>query len=309
MNNYVIQRLAQVVPTIIGVTFFVFLTMSLLPGDPVRIAIERGMVHATDEQIEQQRQRLGLDRPFIVQYGLWMGRVVQGDLGISFHTGRRVRDLVANNIMATVELGLVSIIFAIVTGVPLGVFSALRRGTWWDTGATIIAVAGVSIPNFWLGLLLIWFFGLTLGWLPSFGLGTWQHLVLPAVTLGTGSMAIIARLTRSSLVEILQQDYITTAHAKGLRKRTVAYKHALGNALIPVVTIIALSLGTMLSGTIIVENVFGRPGLGRLAVEGLIDRDYPIVQATVLVLGLTVVVANLLADLTYAVIDPRIRYG
>ena len=316
MHLYILRRVWQSIPVVIGVTLLVFLMMHMMPVDIVRMMLTEHQAGTlptasgsiTDDQIEELRVRLGLHRPIPVQYLAWLWDVLKGDLGVSWRTGRAVSNMIRNNARATVELGVSSLLLGIAFGIPLGILAAVKQNSWWDSGATVFSVIGISMPSFWKGLMLLWLFGLVLGWFPSMGSGTWRHLVLPALTLGIGGMALITRLTRGSMVEVLRQDYVTTARSKGLSERVVTYKHGLRNALIPVITIVGLSLGRMLSGAVIVENVFGRPGLGRIAVQAIWDRDFPVVQATVLILAIAFILGNLLTDIAYGFVDPRIRY-
>ena len=317
MLEYVIRRLVMLVPTVLGVSLLVFLAMHFMPTDPARmmltehragqVAVEVGGI--TEEMIEAQRIRMGLHRPLYAQFGSFVWNVVRGDLGESWRTGRRVSTMIMRNLPYTVELSLGGLLIGTFLGISFGVISALKHKTWFDTSAMFLSVVGVSMPSFWLALMLLLFIGMRIDWIPNFGSGTFAHVLLPATTLGLRGAAMIARITRSSMLEILGEDYVRTARAKGLSERVVVYKHSLKNALIPVVTLVGLSLGAVLSGTVILENVFGRPGLGRLAVDFLLERDFPVVQAVILLIAIAYVVANLVVDITYGYIDPRIRYG
>jgi peptide/nickel transport system permease protein/oligopeptide transport system permease protein len=261
------------------------------------------------DQVAKMRAELHLDEPIIVQYGRFVGGALRGDLGTSIRSRRPVTTEIGENVASTMQLALAAMVVAVAIGVPLGLIAALWRNSWLDVGAMAVALLGVSMPSFWLGLLLIFVFSLHLAWLPATGGGDLAHLILPAVTLGTIASAIIARLTRSSMLEVLGQDYVRTARAKGLAWWGVVVRHALKNALIPVITIFGLQFGNLLAGAVIVETVFSRPGLGRLIVGGILTKDFPLVQGTVLVVAASYVLINVLVDVAYAVADPRIRYS
>jgi peptide/nickel transport system permease protein len=307
MGKYIIRRLVATIPVLLGVTLAVFSMLHLVPGDPIRMML--GEFQMTPEQIEQIRATLDLDRPLYEQYPLFLFNALQGDLGTSIRTRRPVLTEIGDRIGSTVQLALAGLGVAVVIGVTLGIIAAVRQNTWADMSAMVIAMLGVSMPNFWLGFLLIFVFSLHLGWFPAAGGGTFRHLVLPALTLGVSAAAVIARLTRSSMLEVLRQDYIVAARAKGLKNNVVVLRHALRNALIPTVTILGLQFGQLLAGTVVVETVFGRPGIGRLIVTAILEKDFPVVQGVVLVIAVTYVLINLLVDVTYAFLDPRIRYG
>lgn len=335
MASYILRRLIQALPVFLGVTFVVFLLLYLTPGDPVELFLEKGG-RASPEEIERLRQELGLDRPFLVQYGQFVLGIFRGDLGRSIVHRRPVSQLIWERLPATVELTLVASSIALLVGIPSGVIAAVRRNTLFDATATLVSLAGVSLPGFWLGLILIVIFSVTLKIFPAAGRisfamdlapgtgfllldallqGNWaafgdvlRHLILPALATCGGMMAMTMRLTRSSLLETLHQEYVQTARAKGAPERRVVLRHALRNALLPVVTAIALNLGALLGGNMVVEAVFGWPGLGRLTVEAVKTRDYPLVQGCVLVYALTYVILNLLADLSYAYLDPRVSH-
>ena len=306
MVSYIIRRLLLTVPTLIGVTLIVFSMVRLIPGDP---AIAIAGEHASVEVVTAIRERLGLDRPFIVQYAIFLGNLLRGDLGRSAWTGRPVSTELWGRFRNTLELTGASILIALVVGVLAGIISATRQYSFFDYIAMVGAMMGVSIPIFWLGLMLMLLFAVFLGWLPAMGRGTIAHLVLPAVALSTGSAAIIARMTRSSMLEVFHQDYIRTARAKGVIERLVIFKHAMRNALVPVVTIVGLQFGALLGGAILTETVFAWPGMGRLIVEAIFARDYPLVQGGVLLAAAAFVLVNLVVDLLYSFIDPRIRYN
>jgi peptide/nickel transport system permease protein len=315
MLAYIRRRLITMVPVVLGVTFLVFMMLHLSPIDPAKIILEQAAMPAgprpeqTEENYQRLRKEMGLDRPLVVQYGSFLLRVARGDLGESFRTGRGVWEMLKANGPATVELAVVGMSIAIVLGTILGVTAALRRDTWVDAGVMAFSVAGLSMPPFWLGIVLLLIFGFYLGWLPILHEPGWEGLVLPAVALGVRAAAVIARLTRSSLVEILNLDYIRTARAKGLAQLHVVSKHALRNALIPVVTVVGLQFGNLLAGTVVIETVFGRPGLGTMAMDGLRVNDFPLVQGVVLVLAVSYVGVNLLVDLSYGWLNPEIHYG
>lgn len=293
-------------PVVVGVSVVVFSIVHLLPGDPV-LAILSG-ANATPEQERELRAQLRLDDPLPVQYVRFVTRAVVGDFGRSIFTRRPVIEEIAEQLPSTLELAGTAILIAVCVGVALGVLAAVWHNTWIDRAAMLVALGGVSMPSFWLGLLLIFVFSLQLGWLPATGHGGVSRLLLPAATIGLNYSAVIARLVRSSLLEVLGNGYISTARAKGLSEWGVTLKHALGNALIPVITIIGVQLGNLLAGTIIVETVFSRRGMGRLAVTAVLDKDYPLIQGVVLVSALGYVLTNLLVDLSYSALDPRIRH-
>lgn len=307
MGRYLLQRLLTTIPVIIGVTVAVFSMLHVVPGDPIRMML--GEFQTSPAQIEQIQSQLHLDEPLPQQYGRFVVGAVQGDLGYSIRSKRPVMDEITDNLPSTLYLTLAGLTIAVVLGVTFGIIAAVKQNTWADLSAMVIAMLGVSMPSFWLGLLLIFLFSLRLGWFPAAGGGGIDHLVLPALTLGLGASAIIARLTRSTMLEVLRQDYVTTARAKGLRGSVVVVRHALRNALIPTVTILGLQFGQLLAGTVVIETVFGRPGIGRLIVEAILEKDFPLVQGIVLFIAVTYVVVNLAIDLLYAVLDPRIRYG
>jgi peptide/nickel transport system permease protein len=307
MGRYLLTRLLATIPVILGVTIAVFSMLHLVPGDPIQMML--GEFQTSPEQIEQLRSRLHFDESLPQQYGRFLSGAVQGDLGYSIRSKRPVMDEILDNLPSTLILTASGLGIALVIGLTLGIVAAVKQNTWADVSAMIISMLGVSMPSFWLGLLLIFFFSLRLEWLPATGGGDLRHLILPALTLGLGASAIIARLTRSTMLEVLRQEYITTARAKGLREFTVVLRHALRNALIPTVTILGLQFGQLLGGTVVIETVFGRPGIGRLIVSGILEKDFPLVQGIVLFIAVSYVTINLIIDLLYAVLDPRIRLG
>jgi peptide/nickel transport system permease protein len=314
LQGYVLRRLLLAVPVLFGVSLLVFAVMHLAPGDPAAIMLG---AQATREDVERLHRELGLDRPLAVQYARWLGRVVQGDLGRSIPLGREVLPEVLTRFKATLILTGGALLVALAIGVPAGIVSATRQYSWLDRLSMGIAVTGVSLPVFWTGIMLIIVFSLTLRWLPSAGMFSpyggdfadllW-HLVLPAVTLGTASAAALARMTRSAVLEIVRQDFVRSARAKGLAERAVVGRHVLKNAVNPVVTVLGIQVGTLLGGAILTETVFSWPGLGSMMVRAIQARDYPLVQGGVLLIATTFVGVNLLVDLLYAVFDPRIRY-
>lgn len=306
MLRYVARRLLHLIPVLLGISFLVFMLVHLVPGDPVRVMLQDV---GSPEQVERVRHQLGLDRPIYLQYGTFVIRAVQGDLGRSIHTRRPVALELAFRLPYTVRMAVAATLVAVVLGIALGSIAAVNHRSVLDYGTMVIALAGVSLPSFWFGLVLILIFSLYLKWLPPAGADSVLHLILPAITLGSGAAAIIARLTRSSMLEILHQDYIRTARAKGVADRRLVFHHALKNAMIPVVSIVGLQFAGLLGGAVIVETVFGWPGIGRLAVEAIFNRDIPVIQAVVLVAAVIFVFVNLLVDLLYGLLDPRIRYG
>jgi peptide/nickel transport system permease protein len=305
MIRYLLLRLLWVVPVLLGVSLIVFSIMKLVPGDVAQVIAG---LDGTAEDIEMIRRELGLDRPAPEQYFTFMARSLQGDFGRSAVTRRPVTEEIASRVGPTAELAIASFAIAIVLGLITGVVSATRRYTIWDNLATLISLIGVSMPVFWLGLMLVLLFSVTLGWLPSSGAGTFAQLVMPALALGSASTAIIARQTRSGMLEVLNQDYVRTARAKGLTERVVLVRHALKNALIPTITVAGLQVGYLMGGAVLAETVFARPGLGRLLVDSIARRDIPVVQTTIMLLSVTFVLVNLLVDLLYVKLDPRIQY-
>ncbi len=306
MLPFVARRLLHLVPVMLGISFLVFLLLHLVPGDPVRVMMQDV---GSPEQVEQVRRQLGLDRPLYVQYVAFVARAVRGDFGRSIHTRRPVAQEISYRIPYTLRMAVAAMVVAVVMGIVLGAIAAMHHQSILDYGTMVIALAGVSLPSFWFGLVLILIFSLYLRWLPPAGADSLLHLILPSITLGSGAAAIIARLTRSSMLEVLRQDYIRTARAKGVDDRRLVYRHALKNAMIPVVSIVGLQFAGLLGGAVIVETVFGWPGIGRLAVDAIFNRDIPVIQAVVLVAAVIFVFVNLLVDLLYGVLDPRIRYG
>lgn len=305
MFQYALRRVLISIPTVFGVILIVFLMVRLAPGDPaVRLAGE----FADQATVERVRERFGLNLPLHEQFGVFVANLAQGDLGRSTRTNRPVLDDLRQFFPNTIELALGAIVVSLLIGIPAGIIAALRQNTWADLVIMLGSLIGVSMPVFWFGLLAILYFSVQLGWFPVAGRGTLLHLVLPAVTLGVSSMAIVARMTRSSMLEVLSQDYIRTARAKGLMSNTVVLKHAFRNALVPVVTIIGLQFGQLMAGAVLTERVFTWPGIGRLLVDSIDARDYPVVQGAVLLIAVSFIAINIVVDVVYAVIDPRIRY-
>jgi peptide/nickel transport system permease protein len=305
MTTYLLRRLLQIVPLVVLVATLVFSLIHLIPGDPVEMMLGEG---AQRGDVERLRSDLGLDRPLLEQYLSYLGGLARGDLGRSLHFQEPVTRLLVQHYPATLELAAASMLVALALAVPLGILAAYHRGGGLDHLSRFSALLGVSIPNFWLGPVLILVFSIHLGLFPVSGRSGWASLVLPSITLGTALAGLLTRMVRSSLGEELHKDYLVTARAKGLGRRRVLVRHAFRNALVPVVTIVGLQFGALLTGAIITETIFSWPGLGRLIIQGIRLRDYPLVQGGVLVIALTYVLLNLLTDLVYAWLDPRIRY-
>ncbi|UZX16414.1 ABC transporter permease [Thermus sp. PS18] len=335
MWSYVLRRLLGLVPVLFGITLLVFLFLQLIPGDPAQAILgERG----TPEQLAALREKLGLNKPLYVQYLTFVKNILTGDLGTSAVSTIPVAEELKRRWPATFELALAATLVAVIFGIPVGILAAVRKNSLLDTLSMSLSLVGVSMPVFWLGLLLVYLFAVNLHWLPTGGrlstdlaidfrpitgflvldgmlalkpevlMDALRHLILPALTLGTIPLAILTRITRSAMLEVLSQDYVRTARAKGLAERQVILKHALKNALLPVVTIIGLQFGTLLGGAILTETIFSWPGIGSYIYEGILNRDYPVVQAGVLVVATVFVLVNLLVDLSYALLDPRIQY-
>ncbi len=306
MFTYFLRRLVALIPTLFGVSVAVFLLLHLVPGDPARMIAG---LDATEADLVLIRQDLGLDKSLPEQYFTWITNLLQGDMGKSTRTRNPVTYEIGLRLPATWQLTSISIVIAVILGLLTGIISATRRNSFIDYASTVAALLGICTPSFWLGLMLMLVFAVHLHWFPTSGRGDWRHLVLPGVTLGAGAAAIIARVTRASLLEVLNQDYIRTATAKGLRSGTVIYRHALKNGLIPVVTVVGLEFGYLLAGAVITETVFAYPGIGRLLVDSIGFRDFPMVQGILLILSIQFVLVNLAVDLLYAWLDPRIHYG
>lgn len=306
MRGYLTRRVLIAIPSLIVVTILIFVAMRAVPGDP---ALLLAGDFATPDTVESLRAKWGLDRPLAVQYFVFMSHLVQGDLGRSIVSDLPVIDEILQRFRVTIVLALAAIVVAVLVGLSTGIVGATRPYTVWDYGSMVIAMIGVSTPIFWSGMLLILLFAVMLGWLPSGGADTWRGYILPAISLGFFAAGIIARQTRSAMLDVLRQDYVRTARAKGLQERRVINQHALRNALVPVVTIVGLEFGRMLGGAILTETVFSLPGLGSFLIISISKRDYPVVQAIVLWLALAFVVINMTIDVVYATLDPRIRYA
>ncbi len=306
LGLYFLRRMALAVPTLLGVTILIFLLIRLIPGDPARVIA--GLT-ASDEEVRRIRVELGLTRPLHVQYAIFLAELLHGNLGTSAATRAPVTEEISLRLRPTVELAISSILLATVVGLTAGIISATRQYSTLDYVVMSVALFGVSIPVFWLGLMLMLLFSVYLHWLPAGGFGGPAHFVLPTIALAAFSIAIIARMTRSSLLETFNQDYVRTAHAKGVRRSAVVLRHALKNALIPVLTVIGLQFGALLGGAILTETTFAWPGMGRLLVNAISSRDYPVIQGIVLVFALLFAVVNLAVDVLYAYVDPRIHYG
>ena len=313
MLEYLFRRLATIVPTLVFVSMLIFGLQQLLPGDPA-------MILAGEDQdpalIAHLRAKLHLDEPLPVRYAYWIGGVLQGDLGESVRTQQPVLDLIVQKLPVTIELALLAMAVALLIGIPTGIVAAVGRDTPWDYGATVFALSGLSMPNFWLGILMILLFSVQLGWLPASGYvspaedlrANLAAMVMPAIVLGTGIAAVLMRHMRSAMLQVLSADYVRTARAKGLSERVVVLRHALRNALTPVITLGALELGTLLSGAVLTEQVFTIPGFGKLIIDAVFNRDYAVVQGVVLVTATAYIVLNLLADLAYFAVNPRLRH-
>ncbi|MCY4612637.1 MAG: ABC transporter permease [Nitrospira sp.] len=304
--RFLISRVLTAFAVVLGVVCLVFFLLHLVPGDPVEVMLGESARPADREALQRA---LGLDQPLHVQFGRYLAHLGQFDLGTSLYSKRPVRDLLLERLPATVELGVAALLVALLLAVPLGVLAAVKKETAWDTGAMGLALFGVSIPNFWMGPMLILVGALWLGWFPVSGRDGIASLVLPALTLGTALAAILSRMIRSALLEVLNEDFMRTARGKGLPEWSVIVRHGLRNALLPVITLVGLQLGALLSGAVITETVFSWPGIGSLVVEAIHRRDYPVVQATVLCISVAYVVLNVLTDLAYARVDPRLRIG
>jgi peptide/nickel transport system permease protein len=305
MIRFLARRFVLTIPVLLGVATLVFSLIHLIPGDPAQAMLGEA---ASPQDIAELRERLGLDRPLVEQYGAFLSGALKGDLGTSLRTSQPVTAMIAERMPATFELAAAAMLFAIAVAMPLGMAAAVRRGTGVDHGAMTLALLGISIPNFWLGPLLAIVFAVELGWLPVSGRGTLAHLVLPAISLGAALAAILARMTRATLLEELREQYVQAARARGASRFRAVARHAFRNSLIPVVTLIGLQFGAVLTGAVITETIFAWPGIGRLLIQSIGFRDYPLVQGCILLIAVTYVGVNLLTDLFYGVLDPRIRY-
>ena len=304
MHKYILKRLLMMIPIILGVTFVIFYMTYITPGCPAVLTLGEG---APPEAIEQLREEWGLNNPFLTRFATYVINLLQGDLGISYVSRAPVWDEIMARFPTTFMLAIYGTILSIIIGIPLGILSATKQYSIFDNAATATGLLAVSIPNFWLGLMLIIAFSLHLGWLPPSGLDTPSAWVLPVITLGTGSAALVMRITRSSMLEVIRQDYIRTARAKGQKESIIVWKHALRNAMIPVITAIGLDFGFLLGGAILTESIYAIPGLGRFMVDSITRRDFSIIQGGVLFMAITFSLVNLLVDILYAYIDPRIK--
>lgn len=305
MWRYILRRLLMLIPVLIGISIFVFFLIHLTPGDPAQLMLGEG---APAHQLEALRESMGLNDPIHVQYLNWLKKAARLDFGRSLRSKKMVTTEILDRLPATTELALAAVSFAVLVGVPIGVLSASKPNSWFDNVAMVGALTGVGMPVFWQGIMLILIFSVSLPWFPSSGrMGGLQYLVLPAITLGTASTASIARLTRSAMLDVLQHDYIRTARSKGLPRLAVIIRHALRNALIPVVTMIGLQFGGLMSGAVLTETIFAWPGIGRMVVEAINNKDFPLVQGTIMAFALIYALVNLAVDVTYAFLDPRLR--
>jgi ABC-type dipeptide/oligopeptide/nickel transport system permease component len=304
--KYIIKKLIMMIPVVIGMTIIVFSILYFAPGDPVHLIVGPNV---TPEVYESIRQKYGLDQPFAVQYLRFMKSVVEGDLGFSILQQRPVVDMIKERLPVTLQIGFIGLIITFIIAVPAGVIAAVNRNTVIDYFCMTGALLGIALPTFWFGMLLMYVFAYKLRWFPISGYGTIKHLILPCFAIGLTNAAITARMVRSSMLEVLKQDYVRTARSKGLRERVVIYQHALKNAMIPIITLMGLRLGWIIGGSVMLEIIFSIPGIGRLMVDSILARDYPVVQGSMIVLTSSIILANILADILYAVVDPRIRYN
>jgi len=313
VTSYLVGRVLALIPVLLVVGAVVFGLTRFTPGDPVRVLLGED---ARPEQVQALRRHLGLDRPLVVQFGLWVGRAVRGDLGVSYFNRLPVRRIIAQHLGPTVMLSLLAIIVALSIGIPVGIVSAVFRNSWLDQASLALALVGAAVPSFWLGLSLIVVFAVGLGWLPSSGFkplteGLWpsvRHLLLPALALGLPNSALIIRFVRSSLLDVIGADYVRTARAKGLAERVVIFRHALRNALVPILTVVGLTFAALMGGAVVTETVFAIPGIGQLVVSSVLRRDYPVIQGVTLVVTTSYVMINLLVDVLYLAVDPRVKY-
>jgi peptide/nickel transport system permease protein len=313
VTSYLVGRVLALIPVLLVVGAVVFGLTRFTPGDPVRVLLGED---ARPEQVQALRRHLGLDRPLVVQFGLWVGRAVRGDLGVSYFNRLPVRRIIAQHLGPTVMLSLLAITVALSIGIPVGIVSAVFRNSWLDQASLALALVGAAVPSFWLGLSLIVVFAVGLGWLPSSGFkplteGLWpsvRHLLLPALALGLPNSALIIRFVRSSLLDVIGADYVRTARAKGLAERVVIFRHALRNALVPILTVVGLTFAALMGGAVVTETVFAIPGIGQLVVSSVLRRDYPVIQGVTLVVTTSYVMINLLVDVLYLAVDPRVKY-
>lgn len=303
--KYTVKKLIMMIPVLFGLTVIIFMILHLAPGSPVDLIVGP---NATPEVYENVTKSLGLDRPLITQYFVFVRNLLKGDLGTSILQQRPVAEMILQRLPVTLEVGVWALITSFALAIPIGIVAAVHRNSKLDYAAMSFALVGISMPTFWFGLILLYLFAFRLGWFPVSGYGTWQHLVLPVIAAGLTDAAVTARMVRSSMLEVVGQDYIRTARSKGLKENTVISKHALKNALIPVITLLGMRIGWIIGGSVTLEIVFNRPGIGRLMVDAIFARDYPVVQGAMLVLTAFILLGNLLADILYAVADPRIKY-
>lgn len=306
MLRYFIKRIVSIIPTLILISIFVFMFVRFIPGDPARMVAGPD---ATAQDVQMAKESLGLDKPAVTQYFQYMGGIFHGNLGTSLKTRNPVTYEIGLRYMYTVRLTLVSILWAVILGLLIGVISATHRAKWQDYAGMTLAVSGISAPSFWLGLMLIQIFAVKLGLLPSTGGDGFKSLILPSFTLGSGVAAVIARFTRSSIIESLKEDYVRTARAKGLIEKVIIWKHVFRNSMIPVITVIGLQFGFLLGGSVVVETVFGYPGLGSLLIDSVSFRDYPMIQSLILIFSLNFIIINLIVDFLYAIVNPEIKLG
>ncbi len=305
MIHFLIKRLLSIIPVLLGISLLLFFMLRMLPGDPAQVLAGQ---MASPEDVRIIRIQMGLDQPLYIQYAVFLKRLVHLDLGVSARTQNPVIQEIWARLPNTILLALCAITLACLFGIPAGVVAAIRPYSWIDYLVTLASLFGISMPVFWLGLMLMIVFSITLQWLPAGGIGTWKHLVLPSITLASFVVAFIARMTRSCMLEVLSQDYVTTARSKGLKEKVIIVKHALKNALIPIITVVGLQFGLLLGGAVLTETVFAWPGLGRLIVDSILARDYAMIQGSILIFGLLYTLVNLLVDMLYAFVDPRVRY-
>lgn len=304
MYKYILKRLLLMIPVILGISFIIFSIMSFMPGNPARLLLGE---KATAASIEALNKEMGLDDPFLMRYARYLGDVVQGDFGVSYRTGIPVVEEIQQRFPTTLKLAIYSVLFATVIGLPIGILSAVKQYSWVDNFSMVVGLGFISVPPFWLGLLLIIFFSLKLGWLPAFGSDTPAHYILPAITSSASTFATLMRMTRSTMLEVIRQDYVTTAVAKGAGKARIIFHHCLRNALIPLITVLGVNFGGLLGGSIITESVFGMSGIGNLLIFSIRSKDVPSVMACTLLLAILFSVINLIMDIVYAYVDPRIK--
>jgi len=310
MRQYILRRLVSLLPVILGVSLITFGLMGVVPGDPAEIIASRGKdVEPTQAEIEAVREELGLDQPLLLQYARWLGRVVRGDLGMSLRTGQPVWHELTVRLPRTLELAAGGMIIGVLIALPVGILSAVWRDRFLDQVSRVLALLGASVPSFWLGTILILFFAVRLGWLPSMGRGGLRHFILPSCALGLGTSAVLMRLTRANLLEVLNEGFVRTARAKGLSEKAVVLRHALKPSLLPVVTVLGLQFGNLLGGALIIETVFAWPGLGMLVLRSILGRDFPVIQGFALFITLVFVLVNFVVDLVCRWLDPRVQYG